>query len=233
MRILAIGAHAGDMDLTAGAVLAQHVLNHDEVTLVHLNPGEKGHPRLHPHEYAKQKIEEATLFAQHIGAHVRFLPYHDGELEVNSDTVHEMTDIIREIRPAVVITHWKQSIHPDHAAAHYITEQALFYASLKWYERALPSHFVPYVYYADNWEDSEGFVPEVFVEIQPDAYELWLQAISHYAFARGEITRFPYITYYQALMQVRGAPKGFNRAQAFMVPPGDLHRRVPHLGPQA
>lgn len=230
MMVLAIGAHAGDMDLTCGAVLAQHVLNHDEVALVHLTPGEKGHPSMPVAEYAAQKREEAQAFARDIGAQVRFLDYRDAELPVNGRIVDEVADIIRELRPSIVVTHWKNSIHPDHANAHQITEQALFYASLKTYERTQPSHFVPYVYYADNWEDSAGFDPEVFVEIQPDAYERWLLGVSRYAYARGETTRFPFIAYYNALMVVRGAPRGFPMAQAFMVPDGDLHKRLSLLG---
>ncbi len=230
MTILAIGGHAGDMDLTCGAVLAQHVLNHDEVTLLHLTPGEKGHPAMAVEAYAAQKREEAEAFARDIGAHVRFLPYKDAELTVTPQIVEEVTDIIRELRPKIVITHWKNSIHPDHANASVITEQALFFASLKTYERPFPSHFVPHVYYADNWEDSEGFTPQVFVEIQPDAYERWLQGVSRYAYARGETGRFPFIAYYNALMVVRGAPKGFELAQAFMVPQGDLDRRMNLLG---
>ncbi len=230
MMVLAIGAHAGDMDLTCGAVLAQHVLNHDEVALVHLTPGEKGHPSMPVAEYAAQKREEAKAFARDIGAQVRFLDYRDTELPVNGRVVDEVADIIRELRPSIVVTHWKNSIHPDHANAHRITEQALFYASLKTYERPQPSHFVPHVYYADNWEDSAGFDPEVFVDIQPDAYERWLQGVSRYAYARGETTRFPFIAYYNALMVVRGAPRGFPMAQAFMVPEGDLHKRLSLLG---
>lgn len=230
MMVLAIGAHAGDMDLTCGAVLAQHVLNHDEVALVHLTPGEKGHPSMPVAEYAAQKREEAQAFARDIGAQVRFLDYRDAELAVNGRVVDEVADIIRELRPSIVVTHWKHSIHPDHANAHQITEQALFYASLKTYERTLPSHFVPHVYYTDNWEDSAGFDPAVFVEIQPDAYERWLQGVSRYAYARGETTRFPFIAYYNALMVVRGAPRGFPMAQAFMVPDGDLHKRLSLLG---
>ncbi|AUW95026.1 MAG: LmbE family protein [Sulfobacillus thermosulfidooxidans] len=230
MRVLAIGAHAGDMDLTCGAVLAQHVLSHDEVTIAHLTLGEKGHPTMPVADYAIQKRDEAQGFATAIGAHVRFFSYHDAELPATGPVVDEVVDLIRELKPQIVVTHWKHSIHPDHANTHQVVEQALFYASLKTYERPAPSHFVPFVYYADNWEDSAGFEPQVFVEIQPDAYERWLQGVSHYAYARGETSHFPFIAYYNALMVVRGAPRGFPMAQAFMVPDGDLHRKMSLLG---
>nr|WP_240633228.1 PIG-L family deacetylase [Paenibacillus montanisoli] len=81
-HILAIGGHAGDMDLTAGAVIAKYTQEGHRATFLHLTPGEKGHPRLTPDEYGKQKIEEAQKFAEIVGADVRFLSYKDAELPV-------------------------------------------------------------------------------------------------------------------------------------------------------
>lgn len=80
-----------------------------------------------------------------------------------------------------------------------------------------------------NWEDPHDFVPEVFVDIPEEAYEMWVKAMNVYAYARGETSGFPFIEYYKALTVVRGAPAGFKRAQAFMVPRGDLRRRVQFL----
>ncbi|MEU8141297.1 hypothetical protein [Nonomuraea sp. NPDC048901] len=57
-HVLAIGAHAGDLDLTAGAVLAQHVLRGDRATLLHLTLGERGHPRL---SIPERQAEETAL----------------------------------------------------------------------------------------------------------------------------------------------------------------------------
>ncbi|MCY0881953.1 MAG: hypothetical protein OWS74_08140, partial [Firmicutes bacterium] len=59
-----------------------------------------------------------------------------------------------------------------------------------------------------------GYHPDVFVGIRDDAYALWLDAASQYAYARGE-TGFAYLDYYQALLIVRGRPRGFPRAEAF------------------
>ena len=57
--ILAIGAHAGDMELTAGALLIkQHKLG-DRVVILHMTLGEGGNPRLSPAVYGAQKRREA------------------------------------------------------------------------------------------------------------------------------------------------------------------------------
>ncbi|HEX7055786.1 MAG TPA: PIG-L family deacetylase [Bacilli bacterium] len=217
-HILAIGGHAGDMDLTAGAVMAKYVLAGHKATFLHLTPGEKGHPTLSAAEYAKQKIAEAEQFAQIIGADVRFLEYKDAELPVNDEVKYQVADIIREVKPTIIITHWKGSMHKDHANTHYIVKDAFFYAALKTIERALPAHRAEKLYFADNWEDPFDYKPDVFVEIPDEAYERWVKAMNVYAYARGETSNFPFIEYYKALTIVRGAPAGFKRAQAFKLP---------------
>ncbi len=224
-HILAIGAHAGDMDLTAGAVMAKYIQAGHQATFLHLTPGEKGHPRLSPAQYAVQKREEAEAFAEKIGAQVRFLDYKDAELPVNDEVKYEVADIIRDVKPTLIISHWPGSIHKDHTAAHHIVEDARFYAALKTITRDLPAHYGGPLYYADNWEDPYDFNPEVFIDIPEDIFALWADAMSVYAYARSETSNFPFIEYYKALTVVRGAPAGMKRAQAFAVPKGALNQR--------
>jgi N-acetylglucosamine malate deacetylase 1 len=228
-HILAIGAHAGDQELTAGAVIAKYTSEGHKATFLHLTPGEKGHPRLTPEEYKKQKVEEAYKAAEILGADVRFLDYKDAGLPVNDEIKYQVADIIRETKPDIIITHWKNSMHKDHANTHLIVEDAHFYAALKTIERELPAHYAKKLYYSENWEDMNEFVPEVFVDIPEDAFETWVKALGVYAFARGETYGFPYIDYYKALTVVRGAPVYFKRAQGFMVPKGALNQRLQWL----
>ena len=78
--ILAIGAHAGDMELTAGAVLIkQHKLG-DRIVILHMTLGEGGNPRLSPTVYGAQKRRQALAADSVIGAEAIFAPYKDGEI---------------------------------------------------------------------------------------------------------------------------------------------------------
>ncbi|KIL38538.1 LmbE family protein [Gordoniibacillus kamchatkensis] len=228
-HILAIGAHAGDQDLTAGAVLAKYVMAGHKVTMLHLTPGEKGHPRLSAEDYAKQKIEEAHQFADMIGADVRFLNYKDAELPSDETVKYEVADVIRELKPDIVITHWHGSMHKDHENTHYIVQDARLYAALEAIKRDLPNHRIKRLYYSENWEDMYGYQPEIFIDIPEEAFDKWVKGISCYAFARGETYGFPYIEYYKALTVVRGAVNGFKRAQAFAVGPGGNHQRLQYF----
>lgn len=231
-HIVAIGAHAGDMDLTTGAVLAKYVLAGHRATLLHLTLGERGHPRVAPAEYAVQKREEATEFARRIGADVRFCAWEDGLLPADDAAAMTVADILRELRPDILLTHWSASMHKDHANAHRIATDARFYAGLAGLERSAPPVRATGPYLADNWEDAEGFTPTITVAIPDAAFGVWSDAITCYSFARGETYGFPYVDYYRALAVVRGAPAGFVHGQSFAVVSHALARGVEFLHPQ-
>ena len=212
--VLAIGAHIGDMDLTAGPTLAKLVLEGTNATIVALTPGERGHPRLSPSEYKKQKIAEGEAFATAIGADFKVLDHSDGFLPDTDDVALELAGVIREKQPDTIITHWKHSIHSDHENAARLAERARFLAGLPM-DHELPRHSVRNFLHAENWEDLEGFHPSQYVPIPDEAFYRWISAIRHQAFARGETYGFRYIDYYTALMTTRGCLAGYPRACAF------------------
>lgn len=109
--ILAVGAHAGDAELTIGPVLAAERARGTRVVILDLTLGEKGHPTLSAEQYGAQKRREATSVAAALGAELEIGPYRDAELPDNEDTRRWMASAIRRIRPTLVITHWKESIH--------------------------------------------------------------------------------------------------------------------------
>ena len=78
--VLSIGAHAGDAEITTGALLARHQRLGDRVVMLHLTLGEGGNPKLSPAAYGEQKKREALAAAKALGAEVLFGPWKDGEL---------------------------------------------------------------------------------------------------------------------------------------------------------
>jgi LmbE family N-acetylglucosaminyl deacetylase len=118
--VLAIDAHAGDAEITAGAILARHRRLGDRVVMLHLTLGEGGNPKMSPAAYAEQKKREALAAARALGAEVLFGPWKDGELRDTEEAARYVADVIRQVKPTHVITHWKASLHPDHEAAYRI-----------------------------------------------------------------------------------------------------------------
>jgi len=224
--ILAIGAHAGDAEISMGMALAHHVNQGGRVAICHLTPGEKGHPTLAPEEYARQKRLEAEKAGAVLGAKVYQLGYSDAELPVNDEVKLAIADVIRECRPDVILTHWGRSIHKDHVACHQNVGDAIFYAALKAVERASPPHYARELYYAENWEDWEDFAPELYVELTERDIELWQRMVEEYALFRGEVIKFPYVDYYRSLARVRGIEMYVSLATAFAVPTSARRRRV-------
>lgn len=214
--VLAIGGHIGDMDLTAGPTLAKMVQEGDRAIMLACTYGERGHPRLSPEEYRPQKVAEGEAFAAGIGAEFRVLDYSDGFLPDDDSAAEQIADIIRVEKPDVLITHWVKSIHRDHIRAAVLAERARFLASLP-VGSPYGRHGVSQVLHADNWEDSEDFRADVYVDIPDAAFDAWRSAIEGQAFARGETHGFRYIDYYSASMLANGCLAGTTRACRFAV----------------
>ncbi|MDN5599686.1 MAG: PIG-L family deacetylase [Brachybacterium sp.] len=214
--IMAVGAHIGDMDLTAGPVLAQNVLDGGRSVLVALTPGERGHPRLSVDEYRDQKIAETQSFARTIGAEVHvFDDLSDGFLAPDDVIADRLAMLMREERPDLVLAHWRHSMHSDHEAAAVIAGRARFLSGLPGYrEQDAARHGVGQLLHTENWEDAEGYIADLCVTISDEAFARWREAISAQAFARGETYGFRYIDYYVAQMTLRGCLAGTSRAVA-------------------
>jgi len=216
LTILAIGGHVGDMELTAGGVLATHALRGDHIVTLALTAGEKGAPKgRNLAEYRAQKVKEAETFAQMLGGRAIVFDYPDGELPNNDEVRFQVCDVIREVKPNVIITHFKNSMHKDHMTTNKIVIDARFYACIEFFKRKDPSFFASRLYFAENWEDSVEFHPYVYMDIT-EGYELWQKAAATHWFVTGS-TSFPYLEYYDHLSRVRGIEARKERAQCFMV----------------
>ncbi|GBC99399.1 N-acetyl-alpha-D-glucosaminyl L-malate deacetylase 1 [bacterium HR17] len=214
--IVAIGAHAADMEFTAGATLLKHARSGWDAHIVHLTLGEKGNYRLSPEEYGAQKRREAEAAAAVLQVTPHFLPYRDGELTVSDDIACELAKVLRQLQPQVVITHWHGSIHSDHIATHHLTRRAVFMAANPHFDLdGLPPARGMRLYYAENWEDAENFRPFVYVDIS-DVFAEWERAFKCFAIGRGE-GGFPYWDWYHARTRLRGIEIGVLHAQTFAV----------------
>jgi LmbE family N-acetylglucosaminyl deacetylase len=228
--ILAIGAHAGDMELTAGAVLLKQRQQGDRVVLFHLTLGEGGNPKLSAEVYGAQKRREAIAAASAMGAEVIFGPYRDGEVPNTDEARRYVADVIRQVRPTTVITHWRESMHKDHSTTHAVVKDAVLLASLEAVKTDHPAHRgVRAIWYAENWEDADGFQPYLYVDVS-GVLPRWREVVSSYEFVRGGISSFAYLDYYTALATVRGAEARRAQAEAFDVESSGKRRvldRVP------
>lgn len=214
---MAIGAHIGDAELTAGLVLASEALKGNKIITVALTAGERGNP---PHltvkEYRAQKVKEAHAFANMLNGTAEVLEYVDGELPDNKDVRIQVANLIRKYRPNMIFTHWVNSMHVDHRKCSQIVQDASFYAGIDMGELVSGDrHFAP-VYFSENWEDMDDFKPYMYLECSKEGYELWTKAMKEHWFIMNSPS-FKYYDYYTHLSYVRGAFARTTHAQAFGV----------------
>jgi LmbE family N-acetylglucosaminyl deacetylase len=209
-------AHAGDMINTSAGTIAKYAQAGHRVTLIALNPGEKGANHLSAEEYRKLKIEGWEKSAQLLGVtDVRTLKWKDAETPYNEEVTNTCCDIMREVEADIVVTHWKGSFHKDHVNTYKNVMDAVFLAGLPAFEQDYPAHRVRKVYYTDNWEDWEDYEPDTYVDIT-DTMDLKLQTFDLRTKIKGFESSFDYKGFYQALARMRGCLSNkFTYAEAY------------------
>ena len=130
-RVLAVGAHADDIEFGCGGTLAKWAAHGSEVHLCVLTDGSKGSwdPAADVAALIAMRRREQEAAAATLGAKtVHFLDLIDGELVNGPDEQGALCEVIRRVRPDVVLGHdpWKRyRLHPDHRAAGFLTIDAI------------------------------------------------------------------------------------------------------------
>jgi len=212
--IMAVGAHTGDAQLTCGMLLAKQALQGDHVVIIDLTAGERGAPKgIDVADFRKQNVMGAKAFAECLGGESIVLDIPDGELYPSKEIELLLAHIMREKQADIILYHWKNSLHKDHIAAHTITHNAIFYASLPTFEHPLPPAPITRTMMAENWEDAEDFKPYFYIDVT-DAFPIWKKSIVNLWLAENSAS-FKYLRYYEALSICRGAMIKTNHATAY------------------
>jgi len=136
--VLAVGAHADDIDFGAAGALAKFAADGAAVQYLVVTDGSKGSADLSvsPKELIAQREAEQRAAAKTIGAQgVTFLSYEDGQLEVSMALKKDIVRVIRRVKPDTLIVLDPSMIyvaeagfinHPDHRAAGQATLDAVF-----------------------------------------------------------------------------------------------------------
>jgi len=131
------------------------------------------------------------------------LSYRDGELPVNDDIKFQVCDLIRQEKPTIILTHWKGSIHKDHAATHEIVHDAIFTPRCPRFSASCPrTAFAASTF--PKLEDMDGWRADIYLDVTA-VWEGYLNVLRSYEFIRGGISSFRYFDYYTALGTARVA----------------------------
>ncbi|MFU8868957.1 PIG-L deacetylase family protein [Natronococcus sp.] len=174
MSVLAIVAHPDDADIFCGGTLAKHADRGDDVTIVHMTRGELGTADGTEAEIAAVREEEARRSGEKLGATVEFLDFLDGRVTYSMENRLEVVETIREHDPELVLTHFRDDMHPDHRVTSRLVTDAYYMASLPLVETASEPCDPSNVYYFGK--PTSSFEPDTFVDVS-DHVEQKMRAI--------------------------------------------------------
>ncbi|MEM2111101.1 MAG: PIG-L deacetylase family protein [Candidatus Bathyarchaeia archaeon] len=166
MRIVAFIAHPDYTELFFGGTVIKHAMRGDEVYIVTLSPGERGHPAIPPNKLAKIRQKEMNEAAKIEGIkEVRILNFKDTEIFNTTELRLTLISMIRELKPDIVITHWPKDAHPDLRETDQAVIDACTYAVVGGIKTKHPPHAVRKVYTFGVPAGSVEFHPDIFVDI--------------------------------------------------------------------
>lgn len=212
--ILAVGAHVGDMELTAGGLLSACSMQGWTPVIISLTTSEKSAQTAdHLDKFIEMKGQEATAFAKELHGRSILYDIPDGFLLPTDSLCLELCALIRKLQPQILITHY-QSAHKDHMACHTIVNHAVFYASLPAVKCEYPAYNVPEFYYTENWEDDDSFRPQTYFDIS-DGFSLWQKALEKEQSVQN-CPFMPIVEYYRLKARTNGILMNCKYAEVFM-----------------
>jgi len=217
-KVLVIAAHPDDEILGCGGTIAKLVKDGWEAFTLILGEGVTGRERKRD---ANKKADDLKSLKDHaikaneiLGVKEVFfkdLPDNRFDRLAMLDIVKVIEEIIEEVKPEIIFTHFKDDLNVDHQ----ITYEATITAA-----RPLPGQVVRQIYSFEvlsstEWRYPVSFSPDVFFDISRTV-DLKLEALSEYA---SEMREFPHprsLEGAKSNAKVWGMKVGVRSAEAFM-----------------
>ena len=167
MKVLAVGCHPDDLEIACGGTLRKYVEQGADVYMCHVANGDQGHVVIEPEPLAAMRTLEAENAGKIIGAKEVF-NLNVSDMQVNShnlDVMDAMADVVRFVRPDVIITHNDDDYMLDHKETSIVATNGSFCSGLGHRPRKYDafSSFIP-VFFMDTLA-GVNFQPTHYVDI--------------------------------------------------------------------
>lgn len=165
MKVLAIGCHPDDVEVSCAGTLVKYVNAGHEVTVCHVANGNAGHAIIMPAELREIRREEARKAGSLAGIKVVTCDVDDVMVYDVKEQRDRVVDVIRAEQPDIIITHSPNDYMPDHTAVSKLVFDATFAASVPHYETSVSgaAALTP-LYYMDTLA-GVNFMPTEYVDI--------------------------------------------------------------------
>ena len=178
--MLVIGAHSADFVWRAGGALAVCTAAGGSARVIALSYGERGESGelwkdsdpAHPQTIENVKRVrhgEAERAAEALGADFHCLDLGDYPLQIDTDALEQISEVIREFAPDVLITHTDTDpFNPDHPVAHAAVDRARSLAAGAGVQSAFRTIKPPeFFLFEPHQPELCNFMPTTFVDITP------------------------------------------------------------------
>jgi LmbE family N-acetylglucosaminyl deacetylase len=150
-RVLALGAHPDDIELTCAATLARFLRAGATVHMAVACRGDRGGSSGPDPALGQLRADEARRAAAILGASIDFLDLGDSEVEDDPETRRRVIVLLRSVRPDLIITHAPSDYHADHVRVGELASKCAWFAASPGHETGQPPlDTTPTVVYMDN-----------------------------------------------------------------------------------
>src|SRR5258708_6143344 len=197
LSVLFIGAHPDDADIQFGGTAIRYLQAGHEVTYLTLTNGAAEHQTLGAAALAQRRFKETQAVARFLGINYFVLDNHDAELQATIDNRKKVIQVIREVRPHLIVTHRPNDYHADHRNTSLIVQDAAYLLCVPNVLPLTPRlEFNPViVYHQDNFTKPAPFTPEVIVDIT-EVIDRKMESLSHH-----ESQVFEWIPFVEGFLQ--------------------------------
>ena len=228
MNVLAIATNASEMVLVCGGTLARYALAGHTVSTLALCRSGTRHPEFTA-ELAEAENREYRNSAAVIAATTYHLERPRFDLRHDHETALQVTEIIRQVQPGLIITHDDNDYSRDHRVTSELATEGLFMAKqpgIKTGSAPIVEH--PCVVFMDT-VTGLGFDPEQYVDITK-VFDHKLRMLRAFEMEVEEFADNPVvetIEWMEVTARYRGVQCGVRYAEAFRWPhrwgfmPGD------------
>lgn len=172
--LLAFGVHPDDVEIGASGIVAVHRQAGWKVGICDLTEAE-----MSTNGNVKLRKQEAQRAADILGLDVRIcLGLPDRRIRICDEQINKVVEVIRRLRPKIVLLPYYHDRHPDHEAGSQLVREAIFSAGLRKWKTSgeeEPHRVKEFYYYFIN----NVTTPDLIIDIS-EAYEKKEAALKAY-----------------------------------------------------
>ena len=203
LKVVCVGGHPDDPESGCAGTLVRYAELWHTISVIYLTRGERGIRDKSLDEAAKIRSAECENACKVMGAKAVFFGQIDGATEVTKSHVDAMTRLLAAEKPDVLFTHWPIDTHMDHQVASFLTIRAWM---------ALRPHPQLYFFEVNSGSQSQGFMPNMYVDISPVLEKKKSALFAHVSQDGQGIWR----DHHEVIANWRGREAGVKAAEAFV-----------------